>query len=180
MKNWGNERSGILASRTKVLAGSAIFAAMIAVGGLISIPLVPIPFSFQTFFVYLGVLKLRKYAFMGVVIYIAMGLVGMPVFANGLAGYSVLIGPAGGFLIGFLGGSIIAGRLPQAKVTGRYAGLVPLAVCALFVFTSGWLWLAYWMGGSLAGAFLAGVLPFLPGDATKILLALAINKKLRF
>ena len=177
MKTDERQESRITVSRAKVLAISAIFAAMIAVGGFISIPLIPIPLTLQTFFVYLGTLKLRRNAFIGVGVYLGMGLVGMPVFANGLAGYSVLIGPTGGFLIGFLVGSIIAGRIPIGIPT-KSSRLLPLLVCALTIFTFGWLWLSYWMGGSLIGALLVGVLPFLPGDMAKIFLALVIDKKL--
>jgi biotin transport system substrate-specific component len=175
-----DESKRIGPTRARVLALSAAFAAMTAAGGLISIPLGMIPFTMQTFFIYLGVLVLKKDAFLGVTIYLAMGLAGLPVFANGLSGYAVLLSPLGGFILGFLAGSAAAGALVSRLSGWRWAPLSSLLLCAAIVFAAGWLWLALWMGGDLMAALWAGVLPFLPGDAVKIVMALAVGRRLNF
>lgn len=149
-----------------------------AVGGLISLPLLIIPFTLQSFFVYVSLLRLGKSSFIGTVIYLAMGLVGLPVFAGGLSGYTVVLGPAGGFLFGFIGGSVAGGTILSRTTGRRFTRVCSLLVCAFVVFAMGWLWLSYWVG--FAGALWLGVLPFLPGEAAKIALALAVGKRMGF
>jgi len=166
-------------SRARNLALSAVFAAMTAAGGLISIPFFPVPFTLQTFFVYLSVLTLRRSAALSQIIYLVMGLVGLPVFARGMSGYAVLVGPTGGFLFGFLVGTFCSGFLLDRMKGRRYAGVLSLLLCAVIVFGLGWVWLAYWLNWDFVMALWLGVLPFLPGDAVKAVLALAVGKRIR-
>jgi biotin transport system substrate-specific component len=166
-------------SRARVLALSGIFGALTAVGGLVSVPFFPVPLTLQTFFVYLAVLKLKKHAFISQAVYLGIGAVGLPVFARGMGGYSVLVGPTGGFLFGFLLGAFASGQLLEAMRSRSYGGVVAIAICSVFIFLVGWLWLSYWFGGNLAAAAWAGVIPFLPGDAVKLAMAAIVGKKLR-
>jgi biotin transport system substrate-specific component len=168
------------ASKARTLVFSAVFSAMMAVGGLIAIPFFPVPLTLQTFFVYLSVLYLKKWAFLSQLIYIGLGLIGLPVFGGGASGYSVLIGPAGGFLVGFIAGTLVSGNLLQKTAGMHYATAAAILLCAAVIFMAGWLWLAYWLQGNLTGALLVGVLPFLPGDAAKMALSLIIGKKIKF
>ncbi len=177
-------------SPPRSIALSALFAAMMVVGALISIPFFPIPLSLQTFFVYLGVLVLGKKAFLGQAIYLALGLVGLPVFSRGMGGYAVLLGPTGGFLAGFLFGSIVAGVLSNGigslgERRGKNSGLrgsdvLVIAICMAIIFGTGWIWLAYWIQWDFLSALWIGILPFLPGDIIKAILALIIAKKVNF
>lgn len=164
-------------SRSRVLALSGIFGALTALGGLISIPFFPVPLTLQSFFVYLAVLKLGKDAYVSQAIYLGLGLMGLPVFARGMGGYAVLLGPTGGFLLGFVLGALVAGRVADAM--GKRRNLAML-LCSALIFITGWLWLSYWLGGNLVAAAWAGVIPFLPGDAAKIAVAAVVGKKLRF
>jgi biotin transport system substrate-specific component len=166
-------------SRAREFAVSAVFAAMTAAGGLISIPFFPVPLSLQTFFVYLSVLTLRRSAFLSQIIYLLMGLVGLPVFARGMSGYATLLGPTGGFLFGFIFGTFCSGLLLDVMKGWRYAEILSLLLCAGIVFGLGWVWLAYWLNWDIAMAFWLGVLPFLPGDAVKVILALVVGKRIR-
>lgn len=170
---------GVIKSRARELALAAIFAAMMAGGALVSIPFFPVPLSLQTFFVYLGVLLLRKSAWHSQAIYIAMGIAGLPVFSRGMAGYAVLLGPTGGFLAGFLIGSLISGLLISKVDRNLHSDLAAMALCMSVIFGMGWLWLAYWMQWNFAAAAWAGVIPFLPGDLLKIALAVAVSRRIR-
>lgn len=163
--------------RARTLATSALFAALIAVGGLISIPISPVPLTLQSLFVYLSVLRLKESSSISIAIYLFMGLAGLPVFAGGAAGIAELIGPRGGFLIGFLAASIISGFM-ASKFKKFFWKAMALVVCELIILFAGWLWLSYWVG--LLGALWLGVIPFIPGDGVKICLALAVDKKIRF
>jgi biotin transport system substrate-specific component len=166
-------------SRARVLALSGIFGALIAVGGLVSIPFFPVPLTLQTFFVYLAVLKMKRHAYISQLIYLGIGVVGLPVFARGMGGYAVLLGPTGGFLLGFLLGAFVSGHLLERVQKRRYGGLVAIVLCGTVLFFVGWVWLSYWLGGSLEAAAWTGVIPFLPGDVVKMAMAVALGKKLR-
>lgn len=150
----------------RIIAASAVFAALTAIGAWVTIPTFHVPFTLQTFFVYLSVLTLRKHAFLSQGIYILMGLVGLPVFAMGKPGYLALIGPTGGYIIGFLLGSFAG--FSKRDATSVFS-------CMIVIFITGWLWLSLWIG--LHQAFLAGVLPFIPWDVLKAALALLIFKR---
>jgi biotin transport system substrate-specific component len=166
-------------SRARILALSGIFGALTAVGGLVSIPFFPVPLTLQTFFVYLAVLKMKRHAYISQLIYLGIGAVGLPVFARGMGGYAVLLGPTGGFLLGFLLGAIVSGYLLERIKERRYAGWGAIFLCGAIIFFVGWLWLSYWLGGSLEAAAWAGVIPFLPGDVVKMVMAGGLRKKLR-
>lgn len=150
----------------RIIAVSAIFAALTAIGAWIAIPTFHVPFTLQTLFVYLSVLMLRKHAFLSQGIYILMGLVGLPVFAMGKPGYLALIGPTGGYIIGFFLGSF-AGFLKR--------DIISVFSCMVVIFTIGWLWLSFWIG--FYQAFFVGVIPFIPWDVLKAILALLIFKR---
>ncbi|MEM4608705.1 MAG: biotin transporter BioY [Candidatus Methanomethylicaceae archaeon] len=151
----------------RIIAISAIFAAFTTIGAWITIPTFYVPFTLQTLFVYLSVLILRKYAFLSQGIYILLGLIGLPVFAMGKPGYLALIGPTGGYIIGFFFGSF-AGFLKR--------DVISVFVCMTTIFFLGWLWLSYWIG--FYQAFFIGVIPFIPWDILKAVLALLIFKKI--
>lgn len=165
-------------SRSRIVAISSLFAALTTVGAWISIPFFPVPLTLQTFFVYLGVLMLGRYAFLSQAIYIGMGLVGLPVFARGMSGYAALVGPTGGFIIGFLLGSMAGGAIIERIGSSFSRQIISLFVCSICVFGIGWVWLAYWLNWNFGAALWLGVLPFLPGDAFKVGLALAVRRKL--
>ncbi|MCS7098117.1 MAG: biotin transporter BioY [Candidatus Methanomethyliaceae archaeon] len=151
---------------SRIIAVSAIFASLTAIGAWISIPIFNVPFTLQTFFVYLSVLLLRKYAFISQGIYILMGLIGLPVFAMGKSAYAALLGPTGGYILGFFLGSF----------SGLLKRDVPsVFLCMTIIFGLGWLWLSYWIG--FHQAFLIGVLPFIPWDLLKAILALTISRR---
>ncbi|HOK18643.1 MAG TPA: biotin transporter BioY, partial [Caldisericia bacterium] len=89
----------------KKITFSSLFIILIIIGSYISIPLPfsPVPLTLQVFFVLLsGILLGPYYGFLSVLGYIILGVLGFPVFAGGQSGFSVFLGPNGGFLLGFL------------------------------------------------------------------------------
>ena len=101
---------------TQQLVYTALFTALIIAGGLISIPLPGlIPVALADFFVMLaGIFEGPRRAAASVALYLALGCIGLPVFAGGKAGLAVLIGPTGGFLVGYLLMAIAIGFLVHA------------------------------------------------------------------
>ena len=164
---------------TRMLVFCALFAALTAVCAWIAIPIGPVPISLATFAVMMcGLLLGWKYGVIAIAVYILLGLAGVPVFANFKAA-SALMGPTGGYIIGYLPYALLAGlavpRL-QEKFFGRCVLLV-LGTIACYALGTGWFMHA--TGRTLGESMGLCVLPFLPGDATKILLSAFLAPRLR-
>ena len=125
-----------------------------------------------------GLLLGWKYGVIAIAVYILLGLAGVPVFANFKAA-SALMGPTGGYIIGYLPYALLAGlavpRL-QEKFFGRCVLLV-LGTIACYALGTGWFMHA--TGRTLGESMGLCVLPFLPGDAAKILLSAFLAPRLR-
>lgn len=166
----------------KQLALVGLMAAVLCILGplALNIPISPVPISLGTLGIYFVVSVLgMKLGTLSVVIYILLGLVGIPVFAGFTAGPGKLFGPTGGYIIGFIFMALICGffvdcfshKVPL-YVTGMLLGT---AVCYLF----GTLWLAYQMDLTFGKALMAGVIPYIPGDLVKLAIATLIGFQIR-
>ncbi|MCX7920625.1 MAG: biotin transporter BioY [Clostridia bacterium] len=163
----------------------ALFAAIISVLGFVSInvPFSPVPITGQTLGIMLaGCILTTRQAASSVAVFLGLGIIGVPVFAGGTSGPSVLAGPRGGYLIGFLVGAVVISMLK-----GKGTNIVRLAAAntiggIIAVYILGILWLSHAKGISLIAALTAGALPFIPGDIFKVavasLVAVAVNKQL--
>ncbi len=163
-------------NRATLLSYSATFIALIAAGSWISIPFIPVPLTLQTLFVLLAGVVMRRYAVVPVALYLALGALNLPVFHNGTAGVGILLGPTGGYLIGFLPAALIAGLAYESRSElVRIGGLV---LASLSIYVAGVSWLSYSAGIPLIEATVLGMLPFVLGDAVKLYAAYAIGKRL--
>ena len=112
-------------------------------------------------------------------LYLLLGAVGLPVFSGFAGGLGKLAGPTGGYLLGFVFMTLAAGfmveRFPDHAVLHGIGMAAGTAVCYLF----GTVWLAEQMSLTFTEALGIGVIPYLPGDAAKILFALVIGSRLR-
>ena len=161
--------------KTKDMIIIGLFAAVLAVLSQLEIPFQPVPFTLQTFGVMLIGLVLRpKKAFLAVLVWILLGVVGAPVFANFKSGLSVITGPTGGYIVGFLIGapviSLLAGGNDAVKLIGTLIGGI------LVVYMIGVPWLMQSVGLDLAKALQVGAYPFIVFDALKGVLALITAK----
>lgn len=155
---------------------TALFAALTAVLSFIRIPLpfTPVPVTGQTMATMLAGAILGPYwGTLSQVLYVAMGMVGLPVFAGGTAGPGVLVGPTGGYLVGFIAGAWVIGTLlPVKHAVGNVRMFLALFTGGvLVVYLFGIPWLAAVAGLSFRQAVLVGALPFLPGDVLKVVAA---------
>ncbi len=160
---------------------ASMFGAMTAVGALISVPLQPVPITLQTFFLYLaGALLGGGLGALSQIVYVSLGVLGLPVFSGGKAGLGVLLGPTGGYISGFVVGAYVIGKLVETRKAPGFSW-VALSMLAggVVVYTLGVLQLMVVAGLSPSKAVTAGVLPFVPGDVLKILAAAAIALKIR-
>ncbi len=167
------------APREVALAG--LFAALTAVGAQIQVPLPfsPVPVVLSNFFAILAGLALG--ARLGVasqVAYVAGGAAGLPIFAGFRGGVSVLAGPTGGYLVGFILAAAVAGGLRGGPAGTARRATWSAAAAAASVYVPGVLWLGVVTGAGAHKVMLIGVLPFLPGDALKVLVAGAVTPSL--
>jgi biotin transport system substrate-specific component len=149
----------------------ALGAATVAVAAQITVPLAfsPVPMTLSPLAVLIvgGVLGPRG-GVSALVTYLALGIVGLPVFAGGLAGAVWLIGPTGGYLLAFPVAAGVSGYLARER---GWVGAMLGAVAGVVVIHLGGLAQLTVITGDLGNALRLGTLPFLAGDAVKIALA---------
>jgi biotin transport system substrate-specific component len=160
---------------------AAMFGALTAIGSFIVIPLQPLPMTLQTLFTGLAGVLLGGYTgALSQIIYVLLGIIGLPVFAGGKAGLGTLLGPSGGYLIGFIVGAYIIGKIVEARREPGLAWIVlALVVGNLVIYTLGTLQLSLVTHFSLLKSLLVGVVPFLIGDLLKLMAAAWLALKLR-
>lgn len=163
--------------KSKELSLIALFAALTAVGGFISIPFYPVPLTLQVFFVLLsGSILGKKLGALSQVIYLGLGAIGAPVFHNFSGGIGILLGPTGGFLFGFIPGAYLAGFFYEKFVNSKFRFL-GLIISIIPIYTIGIFWLSFITGMPLEKALLVGGLPFIPGDILKSIMVFLVEKK---
>lgn len=165
---------------------AALFAALTSVLGFVSIPLPfsPVPVSGQSLGIMLaGSILTTRQAVLSVLTFILIGAIGVPVFSGFAGGLSVVIGPRGGYYLGFLIG-VAAITLLKGKNNNPWR--LAFANCIggiIFVYLFGVLWLSFITNMGADKALMVGAVPFLPGDLFKVFLAtfigVATNKRLQ-
>ena len=165
---------------TRSLVLTALMAALTAICSQIQIPLSMIPINLALFAVHLsGALLGWKYGALSMVVYALLGVIGAPVFAGFGSGPAVLFGKTGGYILGYILCALIVGALSR-KFAFSFKNLclemlLGVAVCYAF----GTIWFMVLTGMNLATSMSYCVIPFLPGDAVKILLAAFLALRLR-
>ena len=159
----------------------SLFAALTAAGAFISIPFQPVPFSLQTLFTLLAGMTLGSVSgSVSQVIYILLGVIGLPVFAGFKSGIGILFGPTGGFLFGFIISAYIIGKITEGKAEKNiFYYLLAGFLGTVIIYFIGVSQLSLVTGIEIKKAVLIGALPFLPGDILKIIAASFIARKLK-
>lgn len=164
------ERLGTrLRHATLILAGT-LFVVLCA---RIYIPTQPVPFTAQTFGVLVvgGALGFRR-GVAALLLYLAIGAVGLPVYSEGRAGLTVIQGVTGGYLIGFVVAAGVVGRLAELGWDRRIGGaLAAMAIGTAIIYAIGVPWLKVTAGLPWPDAVAAGMTKFLVWDAAKLAVA---------
>jgi len=157
----------VLAQLVLVLAGSAL----LAISAQIKIPLYPVPVTGQTLVVLMiGMAYGSRLGAATLLAYLVEGGMGLPVFAGGAAGWATLAGPTGGYLIGFLVAAFLLGLLAERGMgRGPVSTALAMIVGTALIYVFGVTHLSGFIGFEKAVA--AGLLPFLYGDALKLIVA---------
>ncbi len=173
-------------SNLRMTVYAALFTAFIIIGGYISVPVPvgPVPIVLADFFVMLTALFLGyKWGPVSVALFLALGALGLPVFAGGKAGLAVLFGPTGGFLLGYLLLVIVTGLLTEKIKSVSAKGTLLKNIAALIagnvlLYLVGVPWLKVVTKLPWSGALAAGLIPFIPGIIIKIAAAVIVAQVL--
>lgn len=169
----------------RMLARCALFTALIAIGAFLRIPTPLVPITLQTLFVMLaGMLLGPKYAALSVLCYIALGLMGVPVFAAG-GGISYVLKPSFGYIIGFAVGAFLTGVITRKREAPSFlrlmcAGLAGLLVIYVIGVLYYWAVSALYLGTAISARTLLVYcfLLTLPGDILLCVLASLLCRRL--
>lgn len=170
-------------NKTQNLAICGLFVALLAICSWISIPLT-VPVTMQTFAVFLcaGLLGTKR-SLASIGCWILMGFVGVPVFAGFQGGPSVIIGPLGGYIVGFMVTALIVGitaeKISKNAVALGVAMFIGLVVC----YAIGTVWFMYFYAKAAGPIGLGATLgmcvfPFIIPDCVKIVIAVILTKRL--
>ena len=191
------DRSSVRSESLIKMILTAVMAAVFCVVAPISIPIGPVPISLMTLVLFLSIYILGwRYAVLACVLYLVVGLVGFPVFSGFQGGLGKLVGPTGGYLIGYLPMLIISGpivdwtenkrrqlspRSSRSKEERNQARWIPvmqvvvLSFGSLVLYTFGTIWFVVSTGTPVGAALGLCVIPFIPGDLVKIFMAVALG-----
>lgn len=163
-----------MAGKTRDLSYMALMTALLVLCAWLTIPLGPVTFTMQTFGVFaaLGILGGRR-GTVAVLVYLALGLVGLPVFSGFSGGPAGFMTPTGGYLLGFLAAALLYWGLTGRSVPQAPAMVLGLLAC--YAFGTAWFFLLY--GGDLWGILTLCVLPYVLPDCLKLILALAVTRR---
>lgn len=166
---WPADASGPLRLAMLAIIGSAV----LAISAKIQIPFWPVPMTMQSFVVLvIGMAYGWRLGVATLLLYLAEGAVGLPVFSRG-GGLAYFMGPTGGYLVGFVAAAGVMGWLAERgwdRSVGRTVGAMTIGT--LIIFACGVFWLSHLFG--LEKALAVGLTPFLAGAVFKIALAAAV------
>ena len=170
-------------SKTHLLILTALFAALTAVGAFLRIPTPWSSFTLQVFFVCMaGVLLGPKWGALSQVVYVALGLVGLPIFTAG-GGLGYVFQPTFGFLLSYIPAALVIGLIAGGSASRRRLALACIAGLAV-IYLIGLPYMALILnvylgkGLSFSAILWAGMIPFLPWDALKIAVTVVLAGKL--
>ncbi len=167
------ERMGTRVRHIALITAGALFIFLTA---QIYIVRLPVPLTGQTFGVlFVGAALGFRRGFAAVALYVLLGVVGLPFFAEGKGGIGVIWGATGGYLIGFAIAGAIVGRLAELGWDRKIGGsLGAMLIGSLIIYAVGLPWLKVAVGLSWEDTIAAGLTPFLLWDAAKLVVAGAI------
>ena len=151
------------------------FSLLMALSAQIVVPVGPVPITGQTFVVLLtGALLGSRLGAMTMIVYLVEGVSGLPFFHAGSGGLAHLLGPTGGYLVAFPAAAFITGAFAEHDWDRRFpTAVAAMAIGSVVIMLSGWTWFSLATKTPMLTAFTVTVLPFIPGDIIKIVLAAA-------
>ena len=172
----------IISNKVAVYAiGVLFFVLATTLGAYVRIPVAgsPVPITLQTLFVMLsGAVLGKRLGSFSQLCYLVLGAAGLPIFQGYSFGASYLLGPTGGYIVGFLFAAYLIGRMTKTGNKGTAFVMASFTAASLVIYAFGILWLTFLYRIGIAKAFSIGVLPFIPGDILKVIFAAFIYSKI--
>ncbi len=173
-------------TRNLRLATASLMAALTAVSAYITLPIGPVPITMQTCFVLIsGAVLGSRWGAGSQIVYVCLGLAGMPVFAGGMSGPGVVISPTFGYLAGFVLGAFLTGwyveRFTRSRILHLVAGML-IGQAAIFgcglLYLYGYFNLYAGVETTWSAALAVGLFPFIPFGLVKLALAVSVTRVL--
>ncbi len=160
----------------KQMSMIGVMTAIICVLSPFTIPIGVIPLSLATFTIFLSIYLLGTWKGMiSLLLYLLIGLIGVPVFSGFSSGPAKLFGPTGGYFAGYFFMAAISGIFIEKFHEKKLPSLCGMLIGTTFLYLFGTAWLSYQAKMTFQAALWAGVIPFIPGDLIKILLVLFLG-----
>lgn len=158
----------------------AVFAALICVAAPFSVQIGAIPITLATFAIYLaGAILGGKRGAIAVIVYILLGAAGLPVFSGFNSGFGALLGPTGGYIIGYIPLTLLTGVFADMNSKKHWTMIIGMLLGTAVLYAFGTMWFMVLTGKDLASSLALCALPFIPGDIIKIACVSAIAIPLR-
>lgn len=165
---------------TRQLTLIAVMTAVTCILGPLSLPIGIVPISLTNLAIYFAIYALGgKRGTISYIVYLFIGLVGLPVFSGFSGGFNKLLGPTGGYLIGFAFMAFISGIFIDRFSNKIYMCFFGMVLGTIVTYLFGTAWLSYETKMTFNAALYAGVIPFIPGDLIKIVIASLIGPQIR-
>lgn len=146
----------------------------------LTLPFSPVPLSLGTLAIYFNLIVLgQKKGLLSVVLYILLGLAGLPVFSNFTGGAAKLLGPTGGYICGYILLALLGGYFADKWKTHLFLVVIGMVLGTLVCYLFGTIWLSYQAQMSFTAALTVAVIPFIPGDAAKLVVAITLGEQVR-
>ena len=176
MQNTTTEKRKIT---TQQMALVAIMTALTCILAPFSLPIGPVPISLTNLVIYFSLYLLGwKLGTLSYVIYLLIGLVGVPVFSGFTAGPAKLFGPTGGYLIGFIPMAIIAGIVID-KFSQRWIQILGMIVGTAICYAFGTAWFSIQAAYTVSAGIAVCVITIIPADLIKMVIAMIIGPEIR-
>ena len=166
-------------SQTYAMVSTALMTAVTCILAPLSVPIGPLPISFTNLAIYLSLYLLDwKRGTVSYFLYLLIGFAGLPVFSGFTGGIAKLVGPTGGYIVGFIPMSIIAGLVID-HFQKRWLQLLGMIVGTAICYALGTAWFCMQAGYTVSAALAVCVFPFIPADLIKMLIAMTIGPEIR-
>ncbi len=162
------------------IATTAMIAAIIAVAAVISIPMYLVPFTLATFAMYTATIAFgTRQTVTAVVVYILLGAVGLPVFSGLGSGIGHILGPTGGYILGYIPMVWIGGYFAERFAGNRYMYILGFVLGTAVLYAVGVLWIHIQLGSSIASLLSKTVYPFIAIDLVKLIFGIYAGENLK-
>lgn len=166
-------------SKTYALTATALMTGVTCILSPMALPIGPVPISLTNFIIFLTIYLLgwRK-ATISLLLFLLLGFAGLPVFSGFVGGPAKVLGPTGGYLVGYIPMTVIAGILIE-RTKSRPVHMLGMIIGTAVLYTFGTAWFCFQANYTVSAALAVCVFPFIPADLIKMLLAMSLGPVIR-